>query len=172
MKRWLFVFLRDTILKNEQGFYACLSKKPTINPCSQKQYRIFYLDFQSKRFRSFHSGRCGVCMRKSFILSSVKKGKQPCVPYAAKELLRESMRMKDEELLKKVIKDCLESTQYRIRQFGRTLKRWYQAILNFFELGITNALNEGKNNKAKVCKRIAYGYRNKESYIRRLYFSI
>lgn len=89
-----------------------------------------------------------------------------------KELLRESMQTRDEYLLKKVTEDCLKSTQYRIRQFGRTLKRWFQAILNFFRLNITNAFTEGKNNKAKVFKRIAYGYRNKDSYIRKLYYSL
>ncbi len=89
-----------------------------------------------------------------------------------KELLRESLQNKDEELLMKVKEDCLKSDQYRIRQFGRTLKRWFQAILNFFKFNITNAFTEGKNNKAKVFKRIAYGYRNKDSYIRRLYFSL
>lgn len=89
-----------------------------------------------------------------------------------KELFRESMQNKDTELLKKVMGDCLKSEQYRIRQFGRTIKRWFQEILNFFKLNITNAFTEGKNTKAKLFKRIAYGYRNKENYMRRLYFAL
>lgn len=89
-----------------------------------------------------------------------------------KELLRESLQKKDPELLRKVLEDCLKSTQYRIRQFGRTIRRWYQAICNFFTLNITNAFTEGINNKAKVFKRIAFGYRNKQSYIRKLYCSL
>lgn len=89
-----------------------------------------------------------------------------------KELFRESMQKKDEQLLLKVMSDCLDSEQYRIRQFGRTIKRWLQEIINFFKLNITNAFTEGKNNKAKLFKRMAYGYRNKESYIRKLYFAL
>lgn len=89
-----------------------------------------------------------------------------------KELFRECMQSRDPILLEKVMNDCLASEQYRISQFGRTIKRWFQEILNFFKLNITNAFTEGKNNKAKLFKRIAYGYRNKENYMRRLYFSL
>lgn len=89
-----------------------------------------------------------------------------------KELFRESLQTRDSSLLKKVVDDCLKSSQYRIRQFGRTIKRWFQQILNFFKLNITNAFTEGIHNKAKVFKRMAYGYRNKQSYIRKLYCSL
>jgi transposase len=110
--------------------------------------------------------------QQEFISTLLKRCKYLREAWLNKELLRESLQNKDEELLRKVREDCLASDQYRIRQFGRTLKRWFQAILNFFKLNITNAFTEGKNNKAKVFKRIAYGYRNKDSYIRRLYFSL
>jgi transposase len=40
------------------------------------------------------------------------------------------------------------------------LGRWKDEILNYFDHRVTNGYVEGKNNRIKVIKRIAYGYRN------------
>jgi transposase len=43
---------------------------------------------------------------------------------------------------------------------GNTLVRWSKGILNSFDCKYTNGFTEGVNNKIKVLKRNAYGYRN------------
>ena len=45
-----------------------------------------------------------------------------------------------------------------------TLRRWREEILNYFSYRITNGFVEGKNNRIKTLKRMAYGYRNMENF--------
>ena len=49
-----------------------------------------------------------------------------------------------------------------------TLQRWYTSILNTFDYPYTNGFTEGCNNKIKVLKRNAYGYRNFERFRKRI----
>ena len=43
---------------------------------------------------------------------------------------------------------------------GRTMQNWFGGIVNSYTTTITNGFTEGCNNKIKVLKRNAYGYRN------------
>jgi transposase len=43
---------------------------------------------------------------------------------------------------------------------ANTMIRWSKGILNSFDCSYTNGFTEGANNKIKVLKRNAYGYRN------------
>jgi transposase len=43
---------------------------------------------------------------------------------------------------------------------ANTMIRWSRGILNSFDCSYTNGFTEGVNNKIKVLKRNAYGYRN------------
>jgi transposase len=45
-----------------------------------------------------------------------------------------------------------------------TLRKWHQEILNYFDYRITNGFVEGKNNRIKTIKRMAYGYRNLDNF--------
>lgn len=49
-----------------------------------------------------------------------------------------------------------------------TLQHWYTSILNTFDYPYTNGFTEGCNNKIKVLKRNAYGYRNFERFRKRI----
>ncbi len=40
------------------------------------------------------------------------------------------------------------------------MRNWFSGIINSFDTNITNGFNEGCNNKIKVLKHNAYGYRN------------
>ena len=46
------------------------------------------------------------------------------------------------------------------RYSARTLKSWFDGIVNSFAYSYTNGFTEGCNNKVKVLKRNAYGFRN------------
>ena len=47
-------------------------------------------------------------------------------------------------------------------------RNWRSEILNYFDYHITNGFVEGKNNRIKVIKRMAYGYRNVDNLRRRI----
>jgi len=48
------------------------------------------------------------------------------------------------------------------------LRDWRKEILNYFDHRYTNGFVEGKNNRIKVIKRVAYGYRNTENFRQRI----
>ncbi len=48
----------------------------------------------------------------------------------------------------------------RLMSFVKTLRRWWDPILNYFNQRITNGAVEGINNRVKLIKRRGYGYRN------------
>jgi transposase len=48
------------------------------------------------------------------------------------------------------------------------LRLWRQEILNYFDHPYTNGFLEGKNNRIKVIKRVAYGYRNALNFRQRI----
>lgn len=88
--------------------------------------------------------------------------------YLWKELLNEAVKTKDMSLIEKLISDFKSSVQYKIKTCANTLEKWKDEIKSFFETWVTNAFTEGKNNKAKLLKRMAYWYKSKTNYIKRL----
>jgi transposase len=48
------------------------------------------------------------------------------------------------------------------------LPRWQEYILNYFYHRATNAYTEGAHTKMKSIKRLSYGYRNVEIYIKKV----
>ena len=58
----------------------------------------------------------------------------------------------------------IDSTFPEFKHLLPTLKKWRQEILNYFDYRITNGFVEGKNNRNKTIKRMAYGYRNMDNF--------
>lgn len=54
------------------------------------------------------------------------------------------------------------------RRLFPMLRDWRQEILNYFDHPYTNGFLEGKNNRIKVIKRVAYGYRNPANFRQRI----
>jgi len=52
--------------------------------------------------------------------------------------------------------------------WARTLQRWRREIMGYFELPITNGFTEGCHTKIKLLKRLSYGYRNVQVYLRKM----
>ena len=48
----------------------------------------------------------------------------------------------------------------RFKKCAQTMINWMSGILNSFSTPVTNGFTEGCNNKIKVLKRIAFGYKN------------
>lgn len=52
--------------------------------------------------------------------------------------------------------------------WARTLRRWDRDILGYFQYPLTNGYTEGCHTKIKLLKRLSYGFRNVEVYIRKM----
>ena len=61
-----------------------------------------------------------------------------------------------------------------LKEFGTGLpmfRNWRSEILNYFDYHVTNGFVEGKNNRIKAIKRMAYGYRNIANLRRRIFLT-
>jgi len=70
--------------------------------------------------------------------------------------------------LKKWIDNALDCDIIHFVKCAKTLNTWLTGILNSFTCSYTNGFTEGCNNKIKVLKRNAYGYRNAERFRNRI----
>jgi transposase len=94
------------------------------------------------------------------------------VYYFIKEGLREMYTKSDKEAATKFLNNLI-STMYKQKEKGcsdwaKTLERYHDSILNYFDFRITNAYTEGVHTKMKLIKRQGFGYKNKEIYLRKL----
>ncbi len=62
--------------------------------------------------------------------------------------------------MKEWISDAEQSGLRQFEKCAYTMRNWFNGIMNSFSYPITNGFTEGCNNKIKVLKRNAYGYRN------------
>lgn len=94
--------------------------------------------------------------------------------YILKEELRRFWRCRDPEQARIFITNWLAEAWASgidlLVRFANKLVRHLEGILNYFEHRITTGKVEGINNKIKVLKRQAYGYRDTEYFKLRIYF--
>ncbi|HHY78432.1 MAG TPA: transposase [Clostridiales bacterium] len=72
------------------------------------------------------------------------------------------------ELLIKWIKIACSSEIKDYVSCANTLSNWINEIVNSFDIPYTNGCTEGFNNKIKVIKRNAFGFRNFENFRTRI----
>lgn len=96
--------------------------------------------------------------------------------YWIKEKIRSLYRIsnyrKAVQKFKIIKKNLLASKEMELREFGNTLKNWEDEILNYFKCPITNGYTEGLHTKCKLIKRKSFGFRNVQTYIRKLILGI
>lgn len=89
--------------------------------------------------------------------------------YFIKEQLRDFYRLKNKPVARKklnnIIMFCENSNSRYMKSFGKTLFRWQENILNYFDNYSTNAFTEGVHTKIKMIKRVSFGFRNIDNYI-------
>jgi transposase len=92
--------------------------------------------------------------------------------YYLKELFYEILDCDDgnkgKELLSKWILIAQNSRLKDYQDCATTLQNWSKSIFNTFDYPYTNGFTEGCNNKIKVLKRNAYGYRNFNRFRKRI----
>ena len=62
----------------------------------------------------------------------------------------------------------IDNTVHKLVKCAKAMQNWLTGILNSFTTPITNGFIEGCNNKIKVLKRNAYGYRNFKRFRNRI----
>lgn len=92
-----------------------------------------------------------------------------------KEAIREMYASENEEQAQKRL-ELIISGLYKQRSkvtsdWAKTLERWKKPILNYFQYRITNGYTEGMHTKFKLLKRLGYGFKDKEVYIRKMALS-
>lgn len=88
--------------------------------------------------------------------------------YHLKESFRDWYTLEDraeaERELEAWCDEALASGLPEMVEVVETLRNWWEEILNYFTWRYTNGFTEGKNNRIKVLKRRAYGYRDFEHF--------
>ena len=77
---------------------------------------------------------------------------------------RETDRVRAEERLGLLEERIVGDSLPEFKELLHTLDNWRQEILNYLNYPITNGFVEGKNNRIKTIKRMAYGYRNMDNF--------
>jgi transposase len=81
-------------------------------------------------------------------------------------------RKRAEISMQHLIKDLENYHHFQpLRALRKTLIAWQDEILNYFDSHLTNAMTEGFNNKIKLIKRMAYGFRNQDFYDLRILYA-
>ena len=84
--------------------------------------------------------------------------------YFMKEEFLNILNIQDIEKQKKELSNWILWAQdcpiKRFNDCAKTITNWYSGIINSLYLPYTNGFTEGCNNRIKVLKRLAYGYRN------------
>ncbi|MGC8464421.1 MAG: transposase [Acidimicrobiales bacterium] len=63
-----------------------------------------------------------------------------------------------------VARTAQESMPSELRKLGKTITYWFEKIMAFHEIRITNGPTEGLNNLIKRVKRVAFGFTNFDNY--------
>lgn len=65
---------------------------------------------------------------------------------------------------RRLIEQLEKASHPRLKTLMRTLKKWRDEILNYFDLQVTNGVTEAINGNAKALQRRARGYRQFKNY--------
>ncbi len=77
---------------------------------------------------------------------------------------RETDRDRAEERLRLLEERIASDSRPEFKDLLHTLTNWREEMLTYFDYWITNGFVEGKNNRIKTIKRMAYGYRNMANF--------
>ena len=90
---------------------------------------------------------------------------------AFRAMYRASNQVEGARCLGKWVQQVQASGLEEFKGLLSMVARWGKEILNYFDHRLTNGYVEGKNNRIKVIKRVAYGYQNVEVFAQRILLS-
>lgn len=71
-------------------------------------------------------------------------------------------------LLDRIFTNAETSDIPELKQWARTLRAWRSELLAYFENRISNGFTEGVHTKIKLLKRLSFGFRNLQVYVRKM----
>jgi len=111
-----------------------------------------------------------------FLASIMKTYPELHMYYMTKERLRDMYKEKTKEEAEKqlrlIILTLTSTDDGELISWGRTLFRWKEQILNYWNNKSTNGFIEGMYNKMKLIKRISFGFKNKKVFIYKVMLSV
>ena len=111
----------------------------------------------------------GATERLTALLSLGDPGAEVSIAHRAKEALRDFYEAAGYEAAKEQLQTLQEhcaakSMPPELQTFAKTLKKWFDKILEWHNAHISNGPTESLNNLIKRIKRIGFGFRNFQSY--------
>ena len=89
--------------------------------------------------------------------------------YKFVQLLRYYFTKRNNEGFQETLKNMDSTLSQFFRKKFKTFSRYRSGIQNAFKVTLSNGVTEGLNNKIKLIKRIAFGYRNFYNFRARIY---
>jgi len=87
-------------------------------------------------------------------------------------MYKEKTKEEAEKQLRLIISTLTSTDDGELISWGRTLSRWSEYILNYWNNKSTNGFMEGMHNKMKLIKRISFGFKNKKVFIYKVMLSV
>jgi transposase len=96
-------------------------------------------------------------------------GAEVAIAYRVKERLRDFYRTRDPDEARRLLEElkghCLRRAMPpEVQKLGRTIREWFDKIVNYHLARVSNGPTEALNNLIKRIKRIGFGFRNFENY--------
>jgi len=107
--------------------------------------------------------------RLASLLALGDPGAEVAIAYRIKERVRDFYRTFDLDEARRMLEElqnhCLtRAMPPEIQKLGRTIKNWFDKIVNYHLARVSNGPTEALNNLIKRIKRIGFGFRNFENY--------
>jgi len=127
----------------------------------KRYWKLLLKDFTTVDHINYQYHRCFKNLMREIDIINYLLGLDPELraSYELYQYTRLSIKNKDFSLFKKVLDKNINSVSDYMKTSIKTIKKYIGYIENTFKYDYTNGILEGINNKIKVIKRIAFGYR-------------
>ena len=154
-----------------QAVWSVERVRKRIQKSFSKQYRIYFK--HSRKLLLAHYDKLNNEQKQQVnVMLSVSADLSTA--HFLKELLYRILEIDDKKKAEKELRDWIEeSEESGIEEFRASVtacKNWFPQIINSLCQPITNGFTEGCNNKIKILKRNAYGYRRFDRFRKRILF--
>ena len=154
-----------------QAVWSVERVRKRIQKSFSKQYRIYFK--HSRKLLLAHYDELNTEQKQQVnVMLSVSADLSTA--HFLKELLYRILEIDDKKKAEKELRDWIEEAEESgIEEFRASVtayKNWFPQIINSLCQPITNGFTEGCNNKIKILKRNAYGYRRFDRFRKRILF--
>lgn len=165
------MFVVDKYHWIRQIFWAFERVRKDVQKQFQKDYRVYFKHSKKllmKRYELLEEHQ------KQQVMVMLSVSPTLYSAHSLKERFLKLLDCPDRNSAKKMLIDWIDYAQRSdIQPFKKcagTMFHWFSGILNSFDTTYTNSFTEGCNNKIKVLKRNAFGYRNFRRFRKRILY--